>query len=128
MNYRAVVFWFSIITFLLCGSVAFGHPTDHPQHGNYTQEEINWMKRQRNVQGQWCCGDINFTVLEDPRVRVRGAQYEVNILNRWIPVPPGSLHRFRADDPSPFPGEILLFFSTHGEHVTIWCLTGQTGG
>lgn len=125
---RKLVFWFSIITFLLCGAYAWGHSTDHPQHGNYTQEQVNWMKRQRNVQGQWCCGDINVTMLEDPHIRVRQGHYEVHVIGQWVRVPPGAMHRYRADDPNPFPGEVLLFFSTEGQNVTIWCLTAQTGG
>lgn len=125
---RRIVFWFVIITFLVCGGYAFGHSTDHPQSHTLTEAEHTWMKRQRNVQGQWCCGPENVTLVEDPHLRVRNGNYEVHLLGRWVVVPPGAMHRYRAEDPSPFPGEVLLFFSTRGDEITIWCLTAQTGG
>jgi hypothetical protein len=124
---RRIIFWFVILTFLLAGGVAFGHSTDHPQHENYTAAEHDWMKRQRNVAGQWCCGPENVTMLEDPHLRVRQGRYEVHVLGRWVQVPPSAMHRIVPEDPNPFPGEILLFFSTRGDTITIWCLTAPFG-
>lgn len=125
---RRIVFWFVIITFLVCGGYAFGHSTDHPQSHTITEAEHRWMKRQQSVSGRWCCGPENVTLVEDPHLRVRNGNYEVHLLGRWVVVPPGAMHRYRAEDPSPFPGEVLLFFSTRGDEITIWCLTAQTGG
>ena len=125
---RFVVLAASIVPLLLSAVYAYGHSTDHPQHGSYSQSEMSWMKRQRNVAGQWCCGPENITLLEDPHIRVRRGQYEVHILNQWVPVPPSAMHRYDPSDPSPFEGQVLLFFSTQGTAITIWCLTSQAGG
>jgi hypothetical protein len=119
--------WVAIL--LLCAGYAWGHATNHPQHHLYTEEEYVWIKRQRSVDGRWCCGPENIFIVEDPHLRVRGGRYEVHLLNQWVPVPANSMHRYNADDPSPFPGEVLLFFSTDGQgSVTVWCLTSPTGG
>lgn len=125
---RKLVFWFSIITFLLCGAYAWGHATHHPQHGDYTQEEVAWMKRQKAVDGTWCCGPENVTLIEDPHYRVRQGRWEVHLVGQWVPVPPGRMYQHRADDPSPF-AETFVFFSTNAYgHVTIWCFRTPTGG
>jgi len=125
---RAIVFWFSIVAFLLCGAYAWGHATDHPQAHTMTQEEYLWVKRQRSVDGRWCCGPENVYIVEDPHLRVRNGNYEVHLLGRWVVVPSNSMHQYNPADPSPFPGEILLFYSTSGDTVTTWCLTSPTGG
>lgn len=126
--YRNIVFWFSIVTFLLCGAYAWGHATNHPQANDMTPDQFNWVKRQKSVDGRWCCGPENIYFVEDPHLRVRNGRYEVHLLGRWVSIPPGAMHRYNPDDPSPFPGEIMLFFSTEGENITIWCLTSPTGG
>jgi len=125
--YRNLVFWFSLVAFALCGGYAWSHATDHPQFHNFTHEEYVWIKRQRSVDGRWCCGPENVYIVEDPHLRVRGGRYEVHLLSQWVPVPPGSMHRYNPDDPTPFPGQVMLFYSTQGENITVWCLTSPTG-
>lgn len=127
--HRALVFWFSLIAFAFCGAYAWGHATSHPQHFTHTEEEYVWIKRQKSVDGRWCCGPENIHIVHTPQLRVRNGRYEVYLLEQWVPVPPGSMHRYDPTDPSPFPGEILLFLSTDGVgNVTVWCLTSPTGG
>lgn len=113
---------------LLVIKTALGHATHHPQANDMTQEQFNWVKRQKAVDGRWCCGPENIFFVEDPHLRVRQGRYEVHLLGRWVPVPPGSMHRYDPSDPSPFPGEVMLFFSTEGDNITVWCLTSPTGG
>jgi hypothetical protein len=107
---------------------AAAHSTDHPQHENYTTEEVDWMKRQKSRDGRWCCGPENVTMLESPHLRVRNSMYEVHLLGQWRAIPAASMHNYNPADPSPFGGEVLLFFSTRGDQVTIWCLSNPTGG
>jgi hypothetical protein len=115
-----------VILLALSGGYAFGHTTQHPQRGDYTTAEIEWMKKQRAVDGTFCCGPENILMVEDPLYRVRGQgderRYEVYLLGRWLPVPPGRMFRHNPDDPPPFDG-VFVFFATSANSnvVTIFC-------
>ena len=126
---RFGIFWLAYFALLvLAAGHAFGHATHHPQFGNFTQEEIDWMKRQKAVDNTWCCGDENITLIEDPHFRVRRGHWEVHLIGQWVQVPQGRMFRHRADDPPPF-AETFVFFSTNAAgEVTIYCFRTPTGG
>lgn len=112
--YRAIVFWFSVITFLFCGAYAWGHGAQ------YTAEETAWMERQYAIDGMKCCAPYDFHVIQDPEWRMRDGHYEVRVHNQWHQVPRGRLLRHIPEDPSPFPGQALLF-RTNSNPPTVWC-------
>ena len=91
-----------VLGLLLCIKLALAHSTSHPQHFTHTEEEYVWIKRQKSVDGRWCCGPENVHIVHTPELRVRGGRYEVHLLDQWVPVPPGSMHRYDPADPSPF--------------------------
>jgi hypothetical protein len=78
-----------------------------------------WLNRQVARDGTKCCDEHDVEVLIDPRWRQTPAGYEVLIGETWRPVPPGRIMRVNPDDPSPYPGEVLLFRTGS----TVWCFT-----
>jgi hypothetical protein len=113
--YRGIVFWFVVITFLITGTYAFGHAP------LFTPEENAWLDRQRARDGTKCCDERDAHVGVNVRWRMNGGRFEVFIMDAWHPVPPGRLHRHDPNDPSPWPGEALLFFTPFPQGPSIWC-------
>lgn len=98
-------------------------------HGSqFTADEVAWMDRQRAVDGTKCCNEHDIFMLSDPQWRVSSGHYEVRAFGAWHQVPPGRMMRYVADDPSPFPGEVFVFYSRVGSGIMIWCFSGMTGG
>jgi hypothetical protein len=130
--YRGIVFWFVVITFLITGTYAFGHATHHPQFHELTDEEVRWIRVQRNRVGQWCCAPHNIQLVRGAEVRTQGSETQVFIrdVNQWVPVPPEK--RMVWTPGNPFGMEALVFFSTQRRDdgtisITIYCL-GLGGG
>lgn len=94
-------------------------------HGQtFTADENAWLNRQRAVDGTKCCNERDAMVGEVVDWRLRGGVYEVLIQGAWRPVPPGRLMRHNPADPSPWPGQALLFWSpapSHPDGFHLWC-------
>ena len=111
---RRIVFWFALLIFLAAGVAAFGHGA------NYTPAEEAWMERQRALDGTKCCAPYDFHVIQDPQWRMNSGHYEVYVHNAWHVVPAGRLLRHDPTDPTPFPGQALLF-RTNSTVPHVWC-------
>lgn len=90
----------------------------------FTAEENAWLNRQRAVDGTKCCDERDARVGQLVDWRLRGGTYEVLIQGAWRQVPAGRLMRHNPADPSPWPGQALLFWSPavnarDGFHL--WC-------
>jgi hypothetical protein len=89
-----------------------------------TEAENAWLERQRAVDGTKCCDRRDVHVGLAVEWRMQGGRYQVRIQGRWHDVPPGRLLRPRADDPSPWPGQALLFWSLAPHTApgfSLWC-------
>lgn len=90
-------------------------------HGSgFTAEENAWLNRQRAVDGMKCCDETDAHVGLDVRWRLVGGAYEVWIAGAWHRVPPGRMMRHDPSDPTPWPGQAILFHSPRSPHL-IWC-------
>jgi hypothetical protein len=94
-------------------------------HGlGFTAEEAAWLDRQRSHDGTKCCDVRDVQVGQGVEWRLSGGRYEVRIRGEWRAVPPGRLMRHDAADPTPWPGQALLFWSPapHApEGFFLWC-------
>jgi hypothetical protein len=116
----AAKFWLTWLLILVLGiTYAFSHQAQHG--GPFTPEEIEWMERQYAHDGTKCCNERDVYVGEVVEWRMRHGHYQVRISGQWENVPPGRLMQHVANDPTPFPGQALLFYSIypHGHHI--WC-------
>lgn len=92
----------------------------HGQH--FTQDEIAWLNRQVAVDGMKCCDETDAHVGTRVSWRIEGSRYQVRIQGAWHDVPPGRVMRSQPDDPSPWGGEALLFYSPRtGGGISLWC-------
>ena len=94
-------------------------------HGpHFSPEEVAWMDRQHALDGMKCCDERDVTIGLAVRWRMQGRHYEVLIGGRWWQVPPGRMLRHNTADPSPFPGEAILFYSPMPDGTPrIWCFS-----
>lgn len=116
----------NLLVVALLALVSMGFAWSAFGHGElYTADEIAWMERQRAVDGTKCCNEHDVHLGINVTWRMRGGNYEVYIkgMDTWMEVPQNRLYQHKAHDPSPFPGETLLFFSTYGTSVHIWCFS-----
>lgn len=94
-------------------------------HGlGFTDAENDWLDRQRAHDGTKCCDRHDAHVGQNVEWRTRAGHYEVRIRGEWRVIEPGRLMRHNPDDPTPWPGEALLFWSpipSHPDGFIIWC-------
>lgn len=105
----------ALVAGLVLVSVASAHDR------RFTAEENAWLERQRAVDGTKCCNEHDAFVGLEVEWRLVGGRYEVRIDGAWMEVLPGRLMRHRAEDPTPWPGQALLFFSAPAMPQRIWC-------
>jgi hypothetical protein len=94
-------------------------------HGpGFTDAEDAWLNRQRAVDGTKCCDRRDVHVGQNVEWRIQAGRYQVRIRDEWRDVPPGRMMRHQPDDPTPWPGEALLFWSP-APHLPdgflLWC-------
>jgi hypothetical protein len=117
-------FWLTWIMCLILGATyAFGH-------GSYTHDEIEWMERQNARDGTKCCNEHDVHIGQDVtwRINAQRTGYQVLVSGNWLDVPAGRMRAIDRNDPSPFGYESLLFYSTYGSTVIIWCFNPDVGG
>lgn len=91
-------------------------------HGVHTSPEENeWMNRQHSVSGTKCCDERDVSVGIMVNWRINVGTYEVQIGDRWVPIGAENIMANVANDPSPFGGQALLFYSIIGDNLYIWC-------
>lgn len=94
-------------------------------HGlGFTAEEAAWLDRQRAHDGTKCCDVRDVQVGQGVEWRLTAGRYEVRVRGEWRAVPPGRLLRHNPDDPTPWPGQALLFWSptpSLPEGFSLWC-------
>lgn len=103
------------------GGEARGHGGN--LHG-FDSDEVAWMNRQRSVSDVKCCDEHDVYV--GVRAIWRNAapgRFEVFVaeVQRWVEVPEGRMQRMVLDDPSPWGGEAIVFYSVYADGVRIWC-------
>jgi len=94
----------------------------------FTDAENEWLDEQRSVDGTKCCDRHDAFVGEVVEWRITGGQYEVKVDEVWRPVPPGQILIPSPDNPSPWPGQALLFYSRNPHYrggLMIWCFMPQ---
>ncbi len=104
---------------MCCVKMALAHQAQHG--GPFTSEEIAWMERQHALDGTKCCNEHDVYVGQMVQWRIHRGHYEVLISGQWEQIPPGRLMEHLPDDPTPFPGEALLFYSIYPSGHRIWC-------
>lgn len=109
---------------LLC-TLAFLAAFPVKAHGPlFSQDENAWLNRQRAVDGTKCCDRNDAHVGQNVEWRIVGGRYQVRIRDEWRDVPPGRIMQHNPSDPTPWPGEALLFWSP-SPHVEsgfhLWC-------
>jgi hypothetical protein len=90
----------------------------------FSDEENDWLNEQQSVNGTKCCDRHDAFVGQDVEWRIRGGQYEVLIDDEWRPIPPGQILDIDPANPTPWPGQALLFYSRNPHYrggVMIWC-------
>lgn len=90
----------------------------------FTDAENEWLDRQRSVDGTKCCDRHDAFVGHAVEWRLRGGNYEVEIDGTWFQIRPGAMLVPEAGDPTPWPGQALLFYSRNPGYrggVMIWC-------
>lgn len=107
------------------GGEAQAHGGD--RHG-FSEDEVAWMNRQHSVGPDVvkCCDEhdvyLGVNAIWRPQA---GAphRYEVFIreLQRWVEVPPDRMLQMVQEDPSPWGGEAIVFYSIYPSGVQIWC-------
>ena len=119
---RYGIFWLAyFIVLLLAAGHAFGHQAQHG--GPFTNDEIEWMERQHARDGIKCCNERDVYVGQVVEWRMSRGHYEVKISGNWQQVPAGRIMQHIDGDPSPFPGEALLFYSIYPSGLNIWCFS-----
>jgi hypothetical protein len=110
-----------MIRYLLAGLLICMPASAHIDPENAAEHHANnaWLNRQRALDNTKCCDEHDVEVLVDPRWRITAAGYEVFFSERWHPVPAGRLMQPNPQDPTPYPGQALLFRTG----ATIWCFT-----
>lgn len=107
-----------VASLLMLAPKAFAHTP------GLSEAEIAWLDRQRARDGTKCCDDRDVQIGRAVEWRIVGGRYQVRITGEWRDVPPGRILMPRADDPSPWPGEALLFWQP-APHVPggywLWC-------
>jgi hypothetical protein len=93
-----------------------------------TADENEWLDRQRARDGTKCCDFRDVFIGRMVEWRIEGGRYQVKISGEWRDVPPGRLMQHDPSDPSPFPGEAMLFYSLspyypNGFHL--WCFSPE---
>lgn len=120
MMFRPIIIYIFVLLGLIFGLSMYARA--HNQH--FTDEENEWLNRQRAEDGTKCCDRHDTHVgVDHVTWRHRNGHYEVRIKGNWHQVPPGRLYRHKADDPSPWPGEALLFYSDYGTTIHLWCFS-----
>lgn len=111
-----------VVAVLLIASMGFAWSAFG--HGEmFTREENDWMNRQYAVDGTKCCDENDVHLGINVVWRMQGGNYQVKVGDNWLTVPSNRLYQHKTDDPSPFPGEALLFYSTYSTGVMIWCFS-----
>lgn len=94
-------------------------------HGpTFTDAENQWLNRQRALDGTKCCDRHDAHVGQNVEWRIVAGRYQVRIRDEWRDVPPGRMMRHDPSDPTPWPGEALLFWSpvpSHPDGFLLWC-------
>lgn len=108
-----------VLGLLLCIKLALAHERNHG--GPFTSDEIAWMERQHSHDGTKCCNEHDVYVGEVVEWRMHRGHYEVLISGQWERIPPGRLLNHTMSDPTPFPGQALLFYSVYPSGHRIWC-------
>jgi hypothetical protein len=101
----------------IIASAAFGH-------ANITDAENEWLNRQRAIDGTKCCDRHDTHVGEGVEWRIERGRYQVRIQGAWRDVPPERVMRHNPADPTPWPGQALLFWSpvpSHPDGFLLWC-------
>ncbi len=89
-----------------------------------TEDENAWLDRQRARDGTKCCDYRDVFIGRAVEWRIQGGRYQVRITGEWRDVPPGRVMQPNPADPSPFPGEALLFYSLNPhwpDGYQLWC-------
>lgn len=91
---------------------------------SFTAEENAWLNRQRSHDGTKCCDETDAHVGMAVEWRMTGGRYEVRINGGWHAVPPGRVMQHNPSDPTPWPGQALLFYSPTpwvAQGFQLWC-------
>jgi hypothetical protein len=109
----------------LAATVLAFAPLPAAAHGpDFTEAEKAWMERQRARDGAKCCNEHDVHVGMVVEWRTRAGRFQVRIAGEWHDVPPGRIMRHDPADPSPFPGQALLFYTPSPwvpNGFTLWC-------
>jgi hypothetical protein len=114
-----------MIRWLLAALVALPAAAHSP---GLTADDNAWLDRQRSRDGTKCCDFRDVHIGRAVEWRIQGGRYQVRIAGEWRPVPSGRIMRHQPDDPSPFPGEALLFYSVNPawpDGFMIWCFSPE---
>ncbi len=85
-------------------------------------EHNDWLNRQNALDSTKCCALYDLHVLTDVEWRIHEGSYEVRIRNIWHAIPPGRMLNPRPDDPSPFAGHAIVFYTVYDDgRVQIYC-------
>lgn len=119
-EYNAVI---RVATFMLCLMVAAAAHSPA-----FTDAENDWLNRQRSVDGTKCCDRNDAHVGQNVEWRLVGGRYQVRIRDEWRDIPPGRIMRHQPNDPTPWPGEAMLFWTpvpSHPDGFLIWCFSPE---
>jgi hypothetical protein len=108
----------AVVMLVGAGRAAWGHGA------GFTAEENAWLERQRAVDTTKCCNDRDAHVGHAVDWRMVAGRYQVRIQGEWRDVPPGRLMQHNPADPTPWPGQALLFWSPSPHVPTgfhLWC-------
>ena len=109
-----ILLWLLILVTTLAAHTTHAH-IDHSAHNE-------WLDRQRALDNTKCCALYDLHVLTDVEWRIHGGSYEVRIRNSWHTVPPGRMLDPKPDDPSPFAGHAIVFYTLYTDgRVQIYC-------
>ncbi|MBR0675436.1 hypothetical protein GXW77_04530 [Roseomonas alkaliterrae] len=117
------VLWSALAAAVVTGLMVLALPA-RAHTPELSEAENAWLDRQYSRDRTKCCDYRDVHIGRAVEWRIVGGRYQVRIMGEWRDVPPGRILMPRADDPSPWPGEALLFWQP-APHVPggywLWC-------